>query len=125
LNQAECRQSTQQCDQSQKTNLSIGQTSDAVKRFAPLFRKEKRNDALEKQHQSQCNGPRTVHKQPASFLRAGCRPRPGALEIFEELGIRIDNHHVVPVLETGAIGFQASVKLEKLRILAECLRINL
>jgi hypothetical protein len=125
LNQAECRQSTQQCDQSQKTNLSIGQTSDAVKRFAPLFRKEKRNDALEKQHQSQCNGPRTVHKQPASFLRGRGRPRPGALEILEELGIRIHNHQVVTVLEAGAIRFQAAVKLVELGILTECLRINL
>jgi hypothetical protein len=48
-----------------------------------------------------------------------------SLEVFEEVRAGIHHHHVVTVLEAGAVGFQAAVELVELRILAEGLGVDL
>src|SRR5580765_3423270 len=62
-------------------------------------------------------------------LKLSCLlPGADALHIFEiseELGAGIEHHHIVSVLEAGAICFETTVELVKLGTLSKCLGINL
>lgn len=123
MNQAYGGQSAQQGNQAEKPNLSIRKGRNPVKRLTPLLRKQERHHAFQYQHQAERKYPRIFHKAPASLLGSAAS-RGGTLEVLEKFGTGVKHHHIMIVLETGPIGFEAAVKLVELGILTKCLGID-
>lgn len=124
MNQAYGGQSAQQGHQSKKTDLAIGESGNPVKGLTPLPWKKERHYAFQYQHQGERKYPWIFHRTPASLFGGATATRSGTLEVPEEFRAGIEHHHVMIVLEAGAIRFQTAVKLVELRILAKCLGID-
>src|SRR5882724_2406106 len=106
----EDQQAHQHGGEPEEADLPVCELRDAAEGIAPQLRQKKREHALDDQHQGESHDEGSSHS-----LAAPCR----ILEIFEELGIGVEDQDVALVLEAGAIGVQAPVEIVELRILVE------
>jgi hypothetical protein len=84
--------------------------------------KEEWNDAFKQRHHSKRNHQRVFQQRAASLFTV---TRSRALEVLEEIGIGIHDHHVTAILEACTVSFEAAIKFVKLWILAERLGVDL
>src|SRR6266851_10021021 len=97
----EDQQADQHRGEPEEADLAVSKFGDAAKGFAPQGREQKRQDALDHQHQGKSHEESGAHSLAAL---------PEVLEVPEELRARIEHQHVALVLEGGAVGFEAAVK---------------
>ncbi len=84
--------------------------------------KEEWNDALQATASFQTQPPESFSRRAASLFTV---TRSRVLEVLEEIGIGIHDHHVTAILEACTVSFEAAIKFVKLRILAERLGVDL
>lgn len=93
-----------------------------VKFVAPLSGERGMERRLQATASFQTQPPESFSRRAASLFTV---TRSRALEVLEEIGIGIHDHHVTAILEACTVSFEAAIKFVKLRILAERLGVDL
>src|SRR5882672_8989240 len=95
------QQARHQRGKPEKADLPVSELRDAAERLAPQFRKEKRQETLDDQHEGEGHEERGAHSLAAL---------PRVLEVLEEIRVRVEDQDVALVLERGAVGFEAAIE---------------
>ncbi len=109
---------------SDKSNLPVGQLSHTPECIPPHARRHEWQYAFNNQHQSEGGKQRISQRVRTDRTSTGLFLRFAVFEVFKELRIGIEHHHIALVLETLTVRFEAAIKRIELGVLFIGARVN-